>query len=74
MKQFGAVLLAMSMLCSATVHAGEDLIEALKEGKPYVDIRLRYEYVDQDGIDSALKIINSLWWLSNCRCCNEHHN
>lgn len=43
---------AVALLCMATVNntlGGESFTEALTTGKAYVDLRLRYETVDQDN-------------------------
>lgn len=39
------------MFCMiSNVYAAESLKEAFTEGTPYADVRLRYEFVDQDGL------------------------
>jgi hypothetical protein len=34
----------------APLYAGETLKEAFEEGAPYIDVRYRYEHVEQDGL------------------------
>ncbi len=51
MKRLMALIMFTLMVCTVSnVYAGESFIEAMKESKPYVDLRLRYEFVDQDGL------------------------
>jgi len=38
------------LLLATSVYSAETLKEAITEGKPYADVRLRYEFVDQDGL------------------------
>ncbi len=37
--------------------------EYLKEGTPYINLRLRYEFVDQDGLaaDAGAKTLRTVW-------------
>jgi len=46
-------LTVMAILLINPAYADESLINAFKEGKPYADIRLRYEHVEQDGLINA---------------------
>lgn len=46
---FAAVLMALAV-SSGPVGAAEDLGEALIDGKPIIDLRIRYEHVEQDGV------------------------
>ncbi len=41
---------ALALAVSGTVQAADSITEALVGGKPVLDMRLRYENVDQDGI------------------------
>ncbi len=45
---FGLVVAGLISLSPA--HAAETLKEAFIEGQPYIDVRFRYEFVDQDGL------------------------
>jgi hypothetical protein len=50
MKKAGLLALtASTVLWAGAGHAAKTPEEAFKEGKPYIDVRYRYEFVDQDG-------------------------
>ncbi len=46
----GSVFAVTCLLLSGTVYGAETIKEAFLEGKPYIDVRYRFEYVEQDGL------------------------
>lgn len=48
-------ILALGMCFFASNAHAQSLTEFIKEGKPYIDLRLRYEYVEQDGLPEKAK-------------------
>jgi len=51
MKKITTLLgIVMMIMLAITANAAETLKEAFTEGKPYVDMRYRFEFVDQDGL------------------------
>lgn len=51
MKRLTILMSFAFVLCAGgNVHAAESLKEVFTEGTPYADVRLRYEFVDQDGL------------------------
>jgi len=58
MKRLIVLSVIAFMFCISESQAADslgDIKDLFKEGKPYADIRLRYEFVDQDGIDADAK-------------------
>ncbi len=53
MKRLIALLLLTLIFCISEGYAAESLKEVFTEGTPYIDIRLRYEHVEQDGLINA---------------------
>ncbi|MCB9748056.1 MAG: alginate export family protein [Candidatus Omnitrophica bacterium] len=54
----GLTSFILMVVCSISVNsafAGESLKDALMEGKPYADVRYRYEYVDQKNVNENAK-------------------
>ena len=50
LKNLCAGLFSVVLLLSVnSVQSADSLEEAFKEGKPYIDVRYRFEYVEQDG-------------------------
>ena len=52
-----------ALLAGPSAHAADSLKEALADGKPVADLRLRYETVDQDGLSKdadALTLLTRL--------------
>lgn len=47
--KFSALVLSVSVAAISSAHAGATLGEAITGGKPIIDLRARYEYVNQDG-------------------------
>jgi len=51
MKRILTVVSFAFVVCFAgQTFAADTFLDAIKESKPYADLRLRYEYVDQDGM------------------------
>ena len=50
-----ALMLAASVLSSTAVHADEDISSAITDGEVSVDLRYRFEGVEQDGFDENAK-------------------
>lgn len=44
------MVLMLPIRCPPQAAAKSDFTKALTEGKPILDARYRYEYVDQDGL------------------------
>jgi len=54
MKKLITLLSFVSMLYFLTqAYAADSPLDAFKEGKPYANIRLRYEHIEQDGLINA---------------------
>jgi len=49
-KVFSLMCIVLLLCVVPKVNAADSLVGALKEGKPYLDLRIRYEIVAQDGI------------------------
>ncbi len=43
---------ALSLLLHAPAWAADTLVDAVKEGKPIINVRYRFESVDQDGVEN----------------------
>ena len=58
-KLLAYAAICSSALASVSINANanefDDLTTALKSGTPYVDVRYRYEFVDQDNFDNDAK-------------------
>lgn len=50
LRNSGSVFTVAILLLSSPAFAADTFKEALLEGTPYIDVRYRFEYVDQDGL------------------------
>ncbi len=80
-NRISAALAALLLLAPGAAGAEDSFVEAVKAGKPLLNFRLRYEHVEQDGLDkdaNALTLRSRVGyqtgWFKNFQATVEFEN